>query len=63
MRRDERLFWLALLNQIDAARLAMRAIRAINPAARLVQTEDLGRTYATAGAAPGRRRSTTSGAG
>lgn len=46
--RDERLFWLALLNQIDATRLAMRAIRAVQPDARLIQTEDLGRTYATA---------------
>ena len=46
--RDERLFWAALLNQIDATRLAMRAIREVVPRARLVQTEDLGRTYATA---------------
>ena len=46
--RDEKSFWLALLNQIDAVRLAMRAIRKVNAAARLVQTEDLGRTYATA---------------
>jgi len=45
--RDEKSFWTALLNQIDGVRLSMRAIRAINPAARLVQTEDLGRTYAT----------------
>lgn len=45
--RDERLFWLALLNQIDGIRLAMRAIREAQPGARLVQTEDLGRTYAT----------------
>ena len=45
--RDDRSFWLALLNQVDATRLAMRAIRAVNPDARLVQTEDLGRTYAT----------------
>lgn len=45
--RDERLFWIALLNQIDATRLAMRAIRTVTPAARLIQTEDLGRTYAT----------------
>jgi dTDP-4-dehydrorhamnose reductase len=45
--RDERLFWLALLNQIDATRLAMRAIRAVQPQARLIQPEDLGRTYAT----------------
>lgn len=46
--RDERLFWHALLNQIDATRLAMREIRAVQPRARLIQTEDLGRTYATA---------------
>jgi dTDP-4-dehydrorhamnose reductase len=45
---DERQLWLALLNQIDATRLAMREVRRVNPAARLVQTEDLGRTYATA---------------
>lgn len=44
---DEPFFWAALLNQIDATRLAMREIRRVNPAARLVQTEDLGRTYAT----------------
>lgn len=47
--RDERLFWLALLNQIDATRLSMRAVRRVRPDARLIQTEDLGRTYATAG--------------
>ena len=45
--RDERAFWLALLNQIDAVRLSMSAIRAVNPAARLIQTEDLGFTQAT----------------
>ncbi|MGL5840030.1 MAG: family 1 glycosylhydrolase, partial [Sphingorhabdus sp.] len=45
---DERAFWLALLNQIDATRLAMKAIRRNNPAAMLVQTDDLGRTFATA---------------
>jgi dTDP-4-dehydrorhamnose reductase len=45
--RDERLFWIAFLNQIDAVRLAMRRIRNVNPAARLIQTEDLGQTYAT----------------
>ena len=44
---DERSFWLALFNQIDATRLAMAQIRAVNPAARLIQTEDLGRTYST----------------
>ena len=45
--RDRRSFWLALLNQIDGIRLAMKAIRRVNPKARLVQTEDLGHTYAT----------------
>ena len=46
-RTDERLFWTALTNQIDATRLAMREIRAVRPDARLIQTEDLGRTYST----------------
>ena len=46
-RRSEHGFWLALLNQVDATRLSMRAIRRVNPAARLIQTDDLGRTYAT----------------
>lgn len=46
--QDERLFWTALINQIDAIRQSMQAIRKVNPKARLVQTEDLGRTYATA---------------
>ncbi|MET0249445.1 MAG: sugar nucleotide-binding protein [Sphingobium sp.] len=46
--RDERSFWLALLNQIDGTRLSMHAIRSVNPAAQLIQTDDLGRTYATA---------------
>lgn len=45
--RDEQQFWIALLNQIDAVRLAMREIRRFNPEARLVQTEDLGKTYST----------------
>jgi dTDP-4-dehydrorhamnose reductase len=45
--RDERSFWLALLNQIDAVRLSMAAIRAIIPDAQLVQTDDIGRTYTT----------------
>ncbi|MGA0604767.1 family 1 glycosylhydrolase [Phenylobacterium sp. VNQ135] len=49
---DEPFFWAALLNQIDATRLAMREIRRVNPDARLIQTEDLGRTYATRPLAP-----------
>ncbi len=44
---DERSFWTALLNQIDATRLAMAEIRLVNPTARLIQTEDLGKTCAT----------------
>ncbi|WP_220149792.1 family 1 glycosylhydrolase [Sphingomonas aracearum] len=45
--RDERAFWHALLNEIDATRLAMGAIRRVNPAARLIQTDDLGFCHAT----------------
>jgi len=45
--QDEALMWRALLNQIDGVRLAMKEIRAVNPAARLIQTEDLGKTYST----------------
>jgi dTDP-4-dehydrorhamnose reductase len=44
---NERSFWIALLNQIDGVRLSMRAVRRVNPRARLIQTDDLGRTYAT----------------
>ncbi|MRX51334.1 family 1 glycosylhydrolase [Paracoccus sp. S-4012] len=43
---DEDACWLALLNQIDATRGAMREIRRANPAARLIQTEDLGFCHA-----------------
>ena len=45
--RDEALFWRALLNQVDGTRAAMRAIRRENPAARLIQTEDLGEHFST----------------
>jgi dTDP-4-dehydrorhamnose reductase len=45
---DDGAFWLALVNQVDAVRLSMQAIRRVNPEARLIQTEDLGRTYGTA---------------
>lgn len=37
----------ALLNQVRGVILAMRAIRAVNPAARLIQTDDLGKTHST----------------
>ena len=45
--RDHRAFLAMLLNQVDGIRRAMRAIRAVNPAARLVQTEDLCRVFST----------------
>ncbi|HZV85469.1 MAG TPA: family 1 glycosylhydrolase [Brevundimonas sp.] len=45
--RDEGAFWRALLNQIDAVRLSMKAVRAVNPTARLIQTEDFGTTWGT----------------
>lgn len=45
---EEAAFWSALLTQIEATALAMRAIRRVVPGARLIQTEDHGRTYATA---------------
>lgn len=45
--RDEGAFWLALLNQLDAVRLSMQAIREVIPDARLIQTEDFGHTWST----------------
>jgi dTDP-4-dehydrorhamnose reductase len=36
-----------LLNELKAVVLSMQAIRKINPQAKLVQTEDLGKTYST----------------
>jgi dTDP-4-dehydrorhamnose reductase len=45
--RDDRTFIQALLNQCRAVVLSMRAIRAVNPDAKLVQTDDLGKTYST----------------
>jgi dTDP-4-dehydrorhamnose reductase len=45
--RDERTFKDALLNQCRGVVLAMRAIRLVNSNAKLVQTEDLGKTYST----------------
>jgi dTDP-4-dehydrorhamnose reductase len=40
-------FVTALLNQCRATVLSMQAIRRINPAAQLIQTDDLSRTYGT----------------
>jgi dTDP-4-dehydrorhamnose reductase len=45
--RDEPTFVQALLNQCRATALSMRAIRQINPAAQLIQTDDLGKSYGT----------------
>ncbi len=45
--RSGRAFARALVNQIRGVVLSMRAIRAVNPAARLIQTEDLAKTHAT----------------
>jgi dTDP-4-dehydrorhamnose reductase len=46
-RRSDRSFVRALLNQLRGVVLAMRAIREVNPGARLVQTEDCGRCFGT----------------
>ncbi|HZI19937.1 MAG TPA: family 1 glycosylhydrolase [Pyrinomonadaceae bacterium] len=37
----------SLLNQVRGVVLSMRAVRRVNPSARLVQTDDLGKTYST----------------
>jgi dTDP-4-dehydrorhamnose reductase len=46
-RRDDRAFVRALLVESRATRAAMEAVRGLVPAARLVQTEDMGRISAT----------------
>lgn len=45
--RDDASFVRAVMIQCRATVLAMRAIRRINPEAKLVQTDDLGKTYGT----------------
>jgi dTDP-4-dehydrorhamnose reductase len=45
--RDVRAFARAIVGQCRAVQLSMRAIRAVNPHARLVQTDDLGRIHST----------------
>ena len=45
--RSDAAFLRALLVQCKATVLSMRAIRAVNPEAKLVQTDDLGKTYGT----------------
>ncbi|HEU4509266.1 MAG TPA: family 1 glycosylhydrolase [Pyrinomonadaceae bacterium] len=44
---DARLFARALLGQCRAIVLAMRAVREVNPEAKLIPTEDLGKTFST----------------
>lgn len=46
-RTDEPAFLKMLFNQVKATVLAMEAIRTVNPLAKLVQTEDLGKTHST----------------
>jgi dTDP-4-dehydrorhamnose reductase len=45
--RDDRSFLQMLVNEIKATVLSMQAIRKVNPTAKLLQTEDLGKTYST----------------
>lgn len=45
--KDDRTFIQALLTQCRAVVLSMQEIRKVNPAAKLVQTDDLGKTYST----------------
>ncbi|MEP0902941.1 family 1 glycosylhydrolase [Nodosilinea sp. FACHB-13] len=45
--QDDQSFIRALINQCRGVALSMEAIRRINPAAKLVQTEDLGKTFGT----------------
>src|SRR5205085_10745369 len=44
---DEYSFYKILLSECKATIMAMKAIREINPNAKLVQTEDMGKTYST----------------
>lgn len=45
--KTETSFYRMLLNQLKATVLCMNAIRSVNPDAKLIQTEDLGKTYST----------------
>ncbi|MFL5966072.1 MAG: sugar nucleotide-binding protein [Gaiellaceae bacterium] len=46
-RREAAPFARAIINQVRAVVLAMRAIREVIPGARLIQTDDLGKTHST----------------
>ena len=52
--RDDRTFVRILLTQMRGIVLAMRAIRDVTPEARLIQTEDCGRTFGSRATAPQR---------
>ena len=45
--KDDRTFIQALINQCRAVVLSMQAIRKVNPNAKLVQTDDISKTYST----------------
>ena len=45
--KDDQAFANMLINQLKGIVLSMQAIRKINPYAKLIQTEDLGKTYST----------------
>jgi dTDP-4-dehydrorhamnose reductase len=45
--RDHATFARALVHECRAVVLSMKAVRTVNPAAQLIQTEDLGRRYST----------------
>ncbi|HEY0743300.1 MAG TPA: family 1 glycosylhydrolase [Chryseosolibacter sp.] len=46
-KRNDKAFVTILLNELKAVVLSMKAIREINPSAKLVQTEDLAKIYST----------------
>ncbi|HEY2650213.1 MAG TPA: family 1 glycosylhydrolase, partial [Puia sp.] len=45
--KNDHSFYRMLLNQLKGTVLAMEAIRSVNPGAKLIQTEDLGKTHGT----------------
>src|SRR3954466_352010 len=45
--QDDQTFAQALINECRAVVLAMRAVREVNPAAELIQTEDVGKVFST----------------
>jgi dTDP-4-dehydrorhamnose reductase len=54
--RDNQTFARALITQLRAVVLSMKAVREVNPSARLIQTEDLGKTFSTRAQVSGRVR-------